>query len=308
MTRVRFGAIGAAAMMCMAMGSVMATAEPAAPTGSADLGSAAAVEEPFPELGWANDPGCVPSPEHPQPVLLIHGTWSVAQDMAKLGAPLVDAGYCVFSLEYGWHRESVRGGIPGSNGVGDVRESAAAVDRAIRHVAGETAAGRAAGKVDVVGHSQAALLMRLAMNDHGAAEFVDDAIYLAGTYRGTSMDGLDQLNLHSSSGAVAIGDAILGPAAMQQLNGSDVVAHLETLPDTQPGVDYTVLASADDTTASTAPGAFLEAGPGATVTNALIQDVCPTAPSPFTHDDMRDHPVTHGLVLEALAGRPVVCG
>ena len=308
MTRVRFGAIGAAAMMCMAMGSGMATAEPAAPTGSADLGSAAAVEEPFPELGWANDPGCVPSPEHPQPVLLIHGTWSVAQDMAKLGAPLVDAGYCVFSLEYGWHRESVRGGIPGSNGVGDVRESAAAVDRAIRHVAGETAAGRAAGKVDVVGHSQAALLIRLAMNDHGAAEFVDDAIYLAGTHRGTSMDGLDQLNLHSSSGAVAIGDAILGPAAMQQLNGSDVVAHLETLPDTQPGVDYTVLASADDTTASTAPGAFLEAGPGATVTNALIQDVCPAAPSPFTHDDMRDHPVTHGLVLEALAGRPVVSG
>src|SRR5699024_10137042 len=142
----------------------------------------------------------------------------------------------------------------------------AAVDRAIRHVAGETAAGRAAGKVDVVGHSQAALLMRLAMNDHGAAEFVDDAIYLACTHRGTSMDGLDQLNLHSSSGAVAIGDAILGPAAMQQLNGSDVVAHLETLPDTQPGVDYTVLASADDATASTAPGAFLEAGPGATVT------------------------------------------
>ena len=94
---------------------------------------------------------------------------------------------------------------------------------------------------------------------------------------------------------------------MQQLNGSDIVAHLESLPDTQPGVDYTVLASVDDTTASTAPGAFLEAGPGATVTNALIQDVCPAAPSPFTHDHMRDHPIVHGLVLEALAGRPVVC-
>lgn len=55
------------------------------------------------------------------------------------------------------------------------------------------------------------------------------------------------------------------------------------------------------------PGAFLEAGPGATVTNALIQDVCPAAPSPFTHDHMRDHPIVHGLVLEALAGRTVVC-
>ncbi|MFD8880266.1 hypothetical protein [Corynebacterium xerosis] len=94
---------------------------------------------------------------------------------------------------------------------------------------------------------------------------------------------------------------------MQQLNGSDVVARLDSLPDTQPGVDYTVLASADDTTASTAPGAFLEAGPGATVTNALIQAVFPAVPSPFTHDHMRDHPIVHGLVPEALPKRPVVC-
>lgn len=128
MTRVRFGAIGAAAMMCMAMGSGMATAESAAPTGSADLGSAAAVEELFPALGWANDPECVPSPEHPQPVLLIHGTWSVAEDMEALATPLVDAGYCVYSLEYGRHRESIGGNVPGSNGDGDVHESAVAVD------------------------------------------------------------------------------------------------------------------------------------------------------------------------------------
>ena len=279
-TRVRTGngrrgwsavaAIGAAALMGATVWAPAATAVPSgsgglgsSDLGSAGIGSAAVVEEPFPELGWANDPECVPAPEHPQPVLLIHGTWSSAEDMKALATPLVDAGYCVHSLEYGWHRESVRGNVPGTNGVGDVRES--------------------------------------------AAEFVDDAIYLAGTHRGTSMDGLDQLNLHSSSAAVAVGDAVLGPAALQQLNGSDVVAHLESLPDTQPGVDYTVLASVDDTTASTAPGAFLEAGPGATVTNALIQDVCPAAPSPFTHDHMRDHPIVHGLVLEALAGRPVVC-
>ena len=279
-TRVRTGngrrgwsavaAIGAAALMGATVGAPAATAVPSgsgglgsSDLGSAGIGSTAVVEEPFPELGWANDPECVPAPEHPQPVLLIHGTWSSAEDMKALATPLVDAGYCVHSLEYGWHRESVRGNVPGTNGVGDVRES--------------------------------------------AAEFVDDAIYLAGTHRGTSMDGLDQLNLHSSSAAVAVGDAVLGPAALQQLNGSDIVAHLESLPDTQPGVDYTVLASVDDTTASTAPGAFLEAGPGATVTNALIQDVCPAAPSPFTHDHMRDHPIVHGLVLEALAGRPVVC-
>lgn len=289
----------------LAVAATMAMAQPAAavPTGSAEI-----VEEPFPALDWANDPECVPDPAHPEPVLLIHGTWSDAEDMQSIGVPLAEQGYCVFSLEYGWHRESLRGNVPGTNGVGDVHESAAAVDRAIRYVAGETAAGRAAGKVDVLGHSQAAALMHVAMSDHGAAEFVDDAIYLAGTHRGTAMDGLDQLNLHSSAEVVVIGDALLGPAAMQQLRGSDFVAHLATLPDTQPGVDYTVLASIDDTTASTAPDAFLEAGPGATVTNVLVQDVCPDAPSPFTHDDMRDHPIAHGLIIAALEGRPVVCG
>lgn len=185
-TRVRTGngrrgwsavaAIGAAALMGATVWAPAATAVPSgsgglgsSDLGSAGIGSTAVVEEPFPALGWANDPECVPAPEHPQPVLLIHGTWSSAEDMKALATPLVDAGYCVHSLEYGWHRESVRGNVPGTNGVGDVRES--------------------------------------------AAEFVDDAIYLAGTHRGTSMDGLDQLNLHSSSAAVAVGDAVLGPSA-----------------------------------------------------------------------------------------------
>lgn len=311
MNRVRRGwaAVVATATAVMVAAGAGAGAAPVAPEGidglgSVDLGSSA-VQEPFPALGWANDPECVPAAEHPQPVLLIHGTWSAAGDMELLAAPLVEAGHCVYSLEYGWHRESLGGLAPGSNGVADVHGSAAAVAEGIRWVAEETAAGRAAGEIDVVGHSQAAALMHVALGDHGSAAHVDDAIYLAGTHRGTTMDGLDQLNLHTSSEAVVIGDAVLGPAAMQQLRGSEFVAHLETLPDTQPGVDYTVLVSSDDTTASTAPGAFLVAGEGATVTNALVQDVCPAAPSSFTHDHMRDHPVVHGLVAEALAGRPV---
>ncbi len=297
----------AAALVAGVLGTGAAVAGAAEPVGGSVPGSSAA-HEPFPRLDWANDPECVPAPEHPQPVLIIHGTWGEVADLEPLGRTLAGEGYCVHALEYGWHRESVAGNIPGTNGIADVGAGAEAVDRAIRHVAGETTAGRAAGAVDVVGHSQAAALIRLAMNDHGAAEFVDDAIYLAGTHRGTSMRGLDSLNIHSSPEAVAVGDALLGPAALQQLRGSDVVAHLDSLPDTQPGVDYTVLVSGDDTTATTAPDAFLEAGPGATVTNVLVQDVCPDAPEPLTHDGMRDDPLVHGLVVAALDGRPVVCG
>lgn len=286
--------------------AVVAVAGTLSAAGTAS-GTPGAPDVAFPALEWANDPACVPDPAHPDPVLLVHGTWGEVADLEDMGRALGDEGFCVHAVEYGHHQASLAGLVPGTYAIGEMDASAEAIDRAIRYVASETDAGVAAGKVDVLGHSQGAALIKLAMNDHGAAEVVDDAIYLAGTHKGTAMRGIDRLGIHSNSGSVAVSDAILGPAALQQVNGSDVVAHLRSLPDTQPGVDYTVLISADDDTATPAPEAFLEEGPGATATNVLIQDVCPDAPQPLTHDGMRDEPVVHGLIAAALAGRPVVC-
>lgn len=51
------------------------------------LGSAPTVEK----FDWGNDPTCVPAPEHPNPVVLVPGTWAGAHDMAPWGATYTTA-------------------------------------------------------------------------------------------------------------------------------------------------------------------------------------------------------------------------
>ena len=52
------------------------------------LGSVPTVEK----FDWGNDPTCVPTPEHPNPVVLVPGTWAGAHDMAPLGPTCTSAG------------------------------------------------------------------------------------------------------------------------------------------------------------------------------------------------------------------------
>ncbi|MGY2062511.1 esterase/lipase family protein, partial [Nocardia gipuzkoensis] len=76
-----------------------------------------------------NDWGCRPTRAHPEPIVLVHGTWVNAYEtFAYLSGPLKNAGYCVFTLNYG--RENVLDGgglgtvLPGRSGVGDMAVSA----------------------------------------------------------------------------------------------------------------------------------------------------------------------------------------
>lgn len=292
------------ALMRTTCAAVAAAAFVLSGAGTAAAQSSSAEHPPaFPEFDWANDASCTPSVPGAQPVLLVHGTWSNAEEMEPLGRGLADEGYCVFAVNYGADDQSVAGLVSGQGAVGDMSAGAAEIHRAIRHVAEVTGSPA----IDVVGHSQGAAMIKLAMNDYGDADLVDDAIYLAGTHKGTTLYGVGNLDVHSSPEVVDAGAAVLGRAPMQQLVGSAEVAHLNSLPDTQPGVDYTVLVSRNDQTATRAPEAFLEAGPGATVTNVVVQDVCPDGPAFIRHVDMRDGAEARELVSAALAGRPVVC-
>lgn len=277
----------------------------AGPAGAASLGGGDDVG--FPDFDWVNDDTCMPSADHPRPVLLVHGTTSNAGEMENIGRALADQGHCVFAVNYGADDSSIVGQFPGALGLGDLDASAEEVHRAIRHVAGETNAGRAAGAIDVLGYSQGAALVKLAMNEHGDAEVVDTAVYLAGSHRGTTMGGIDALNIHAVPEAVAIGDAVLGRSSLQQVVGSEQVERLRALPDTQPGVRYAVIVSDDDTTVTPPRSGFLEAGPGATVDNVAVQDVCPGAPR-IDHVGIRDHEIGADLVADAFAGRTIACG
>ncbi|WP_448850990.1 esterase/lipase family protein [Corynebacterium sp. 335C] len=260
----------------------------------------------FPELDWANDDSCVPSPEHPRPVLLVHGTWSTAEEMGNLGRALKERGHCVWAATHGAGDASLAG-IFGSDGLAPMAEGARQVHEAIEHVAERTDAGRAAGEIDIVGHSLGGALIRLALHDHGDYVRAGTVVTLAGTNHGTDMLKAAELGVNGNPVTREVGRRTLGAAPMDQITDSPAAKHLNSLPDTMPGVDYVVMVTVDDTTSYPPLASFLEAGPGATVRNVVVEDVCADLPRPFDHVDMRDAPVMGGLVADALAGRAPAC-
>lgn len=80
-------------------------------------------------------------------------------------------------------------------------------------------------------------------------DWANDDSSIVGRFPGArGLGDLDALNIHAVPEAVAIGDAVLGRSSLQQVVGSEQVARLRALPDTQPGVRYAVIVSDDDTT------------------------------------------------------------
>ncbi|MYZ13714.1 alpha/beta fold hydrolase, partial [Streptomyces sp. SID337] len=87
----------------------------------------------------ANDWSCKPDAAHPQPVVLVNGTFKLmAENWATLSPKLKRAGYCVFAFNYG------------KMATAPVPRSAAELKDFVEAVRAATGAA----KVDLVGHSQ----------------------------------------------------------------------------------------------------------------------------------------------------------
>jgi triacylglycerol esterase/lipase EstA (alpha/beta hydrolase family) len=254
----------------------------------------------------ANDWGCRPTRKHPRPVVLLHGSAANAYlNWGMLSPWLKRQGYCVFAPNYG--------GAPGSpfKATGTIPASARQIARYVDRVRKATGARQ----VDLVGHSQGGgptprwYLRFEGGTDpaHPKRNKVRSLIALAPSNHGGNISGIGTLT--TKLGLNPTVSALVGQAWSDQMVGSEMNRKLDRDGDTQPGVRYTVIATRYDEFATPYANNFLTAGPGATVRNILIQEICP--------QDLSDHlslaydTNAAQLVSNALDpahARPVRCG
>ncbi|MDJ0395604.1 alpha/beta fold hydrolase [Rhodococcus sp. G-MC3] len=232
-----------------------------------------------------NDPGCVPSEDHPNPAVLVHGTDASAYaDWAGLSPVLAAAGYCAYALDYGLSPDGT------SYGYNDIRDSAAE----LRDFVDSVLATTGAGAVDLVGYSQGAAVTRYYTNRLDGAAVVDKWIGIASPTYGGNAYGFSPA-VQAVPVATSAVSHEFGPALVQLMQGSTFLADLNSGGDTVPDVEYTSIATNVDETIQPYTNALLR-DPGAH--NIVVQDVCPmdnVAHFTFTYD-----PTTIGLVLGAL--------
>jgi triacylglycerol esterase/lipase EstA (alpha/beta hydrolase family) len=202
----------------------------------------------------ANDWDCRPGAEHPEPVVLVHGTMENMNDMWRGAAPLpANNGYCVYAFNYG----GASADDP-VQGVASMVDGAAVLADFVDRVRAETGAA----EVDLVGHSQGGgpLPRYYLKNFPGAAGKVDQR-------------GMTELSrtLHTREPANAFLRQTY-PSMVEQQIGSDFNRALDAGGDTVPGVDYTVIVTPYT-------NGYLTAGPGASTTSMSSRPVGRTPPT-----------------------------
>ncbi|GAB4585502.1 alpha/beta fold hydrolase [Nocardia sp. IFM 10818] len=250
----------------------------------------------------ANDWNCKPTPEHPRPVVLVHGTWMNAfNGFAYMGQPIKDAGFCTFTLNYGRANLIEGGGVgsvlPGTMGTGYIQDSAKQLADFVDRVLAATGAA----EVDIVAHSQGGSMSNWYTKFEGGAAKVGQLITYGATHHGTSLVGIGALGRAINNlGIDILGfiEIFVGHAGIQQTVGSDFVNRLNAAGDTVAGVDYTSVATRYDEVTNPYDLTFLKAGPGATVQNILLQDGCETDVS--DHLTMMYSPRALSIALRAL--------
>lgn len=211
----------------------------------------------------ANDWTCKPTAAHPQPVVLVHGTFADMSNSWQAISPLLkNNGYCVFALNYGDYNGS---GAIGVYGVDDIPTSAGELNAFVDKVRAATGAA----EVDIVGHSQGGMMPRYYLKYLGGASEVRALVGLSPSNHGTTLNGLFIL-ANFFPGASQFTGALC-PACEQQKAGSAFITNLNAGGETVPGVDYTVIQTRYDTVVTPYTSAFLS---GPNVKNILLQNQC----------------------------------
>ena len=211
---------------------------------------------------------CHPTPAHPEPVVLVHGTFGDSTSWAIDRPRLRAAGYCTFAIDYG------------RRATGEIARSARQLRTFVDHVLAATGAS----KVDIIGHSQGGMMPRYYIKHLGGAAKVDDLVGLAPSNHGTT----------TPLAPYAVGC----PACMEQAFGSPFLTALNAGDETPGPVSYTVVETKYDEVVTPYTSAFLS---GDNTTNVLLQDKCPADVS--EHLAIVGDPIALQWVENAL-GRP----
>jgi triacylglycerol esterase/lipase EstA (alpha/beta hydrolase family) len=282
--RSALGGVAIVSALALALGATASVASartqlPVVYSVAAAFGGALAPNSPPP---GANDFSCRPSSAHPDPIVLVHGTFANEDDNWQTLSPLLyDNGYCVYTFNYG--------GPPFLGTIYGINEISASAQELSAFVNQVLAAGGAA-KVDVVGHSQGGMMPNYYLKFLGGASKVNRFVALAPSNKGTTLDGLTQLASIIPGVSTLVNEGLASgcEACVEQETGSAFINNLNAGGITVPGVTYTVISTKYDEVVTPYTS---QAVTGAT--NIVIQNQCPIdfdghAGLAFDHIALRD--------------------
>jgi triacylglycerol lipase len=199
------------------------------------------------------------------PVLLVPGYNGTPGSLAVLAARLRAAG-----------REVEVVALP-DRGTGDLRASAGTLAGAVDRTG--------AARVDLVGFSAGAVVVRVLLEDPARALRARRVVLLGAPNHGTELAGA----------AAALDPGLCAGACAQLAPGSSLLAELNADDETPPGPEFFSIWTALDQTVTPPATAVLDGA-----ANIRVQDVCASAR--LGHGALVTDPLAVGLVVEALAG------
>ncbi|MCF8570840.1 lipase family protein [Gordonia sp. HY002] len=240
-------------------------------------------------------------PEHPIPVILVHGTAGGGQTNWGTYVPLLtEAGYSVFSLTYG-AIDGARWPISALGGMKPIEESAAEFG----DFAEKVMAATGADKVHVVGHSQGTLVPNYWAKYLGGADKIAKYVSLAPLWEGTSLIDRASLVFTGANKRLGLDPATVIPcrALPQMMDGSSFIQKMNADGGPYlPGIEYTNISTVHDELVRPFTSGQVPGRDGTAVHNIVLQNGCVK--------DLSDHlgicgsPRAAAFVLNALDDQP----
>lgn len=221
------------------------------------------------------------------PVVLVHGTGADRDYWQMMAANLRADGWAVFALNFGNH------------GTRLIEDSTTEVDAFISGVLAHTGAE----KVILVGHSQGGLLSRFWMRHFDGARKTKHLVCIGSPNHGTTLGGIASPLVTTRTAEKAMRGLIqraLGPAAFQQIAGSDFLNNTNAGGDVEEDVTYTCIATRFDAIVQPPESCFLHSEVEGQVHNVWVQDLEPGLR--ILHDELPEDPRVIRLVRAALRG------